>query len=622
MLVRTRITLASQLVMVLLAVTLIFAAYLAQQTAEERFVNVSLSGKRVLLEQIVDRHASEMSAFTKALTRDSITIKALRKLDIKVLQEQVDTTHNLFQSDGTLDRLQITDPEGKYLASAPDKFSGITAKAVVKRAASESLMVHGLSRDDDGELQVVLAFPIYARGKLKGIAVYSRNLQRIINDFQLGDASEVFVLDDDGSQKYAASANQQTQIEAPETNDDQGVVTVVKSDDSFRVVSALPMRNMLGEIMGSLVTSQDQTESYQTQEAVTYTTIGIVLLALVGSAAGLFLFIRRAFQPIEQVISSMTSIAQGNLSCQVPERKKDDETGRLSHALNAMVTQLRELVTDITGSTEQMTSAGAQLARITEANTTSISEQSTETEQVATAINEMAATVQEVAHNASNAAQAANLAKQKASDGQEVVQQTITSISKLVVDIQQAGSVVLNLHNESENIGSVLEVIRGISEQTNLLALNAAIEAARAGEMGRGFAVVADEVRKLASRTQESTQEIQEMISSLQNGAAEAVRVIDASQLNSNSTVEHATQASEALVGITESVDNINEMNVQIACAVEEQHAVAEMINTSVMHIAQLAGESRERTEQTEQASANTSALSERLGTLVHRFNI
>ena len=138
MLVRTRITLASQLVMVLLAVTLIFAAYLAQQTAEERFVNVSLSGKRVLLEQIVDRHASEMSAFTKALTRDSITIKALRKLDIKVLQEQVDTTHNLFQSDGTLDRLQITDPEGKYLASAPDKFSGITAKAVVKRAATES----------------------------------------------------------------------------------------------------------------------------------------------------------------------------------------------------------------------------------------------------------------------------------------------------------------------------------------------------------------------------------------------------------------------------------------------------------------------------------------------------
>ncbi len=622
MLVRSRITLASQLVMVLVAGTLIFAAHLAQQAAEERFIEVSLSAKRVMLEQITDRHASEMSAFTKALTRDKATIDALRKGNIKALQEQVDTTHNLFESDGTLDRLQITDPEGKYLASAPTRFSGITTKMLIKKAAEEATMVHGLSRDEDGELQAVLAFPLYARGKLKGIAVYSRDLQRLIDDFQRGDGSEVFVLDGEGNQKYAASENQQQQIQAPGIQDGRGGMAVVKADHRFHVVSALPIRNIAGEVTGTLVTSQDQTETYQTQETVTYTAIGILLLALIGSAVGLFLYIRRAFKPIEQVIRSMTSIAQGNLSCEVPARKKDDETGRLTHALSAMVTQLRELVTDITGSTERMTSAGAQLTQITEASSKSINEQSIETDQVATAINEMAATVQEVARNASDAAQAANLAKQKASDGQEIVRQTIGYINTLATDIQQAGSVVASLRKESENIGSVLEVIRGISEQTNLLALNAAIEAARAGEKGRGFAVVADEVRSLASRTQQSTQEIQDMITSLQNGAAEAVRVIDASESSSTSTVEHAIQADEALVGITQSVEKISEMNTQISCAVEEQHTVAEMINTSVVHIAQLAEESRERTEQTAQASADTSLLSERLGALVHRFTI
>ena len=622
MLVRSRITLASQIVMLLVAVTLILAAYMAQQAAEARFVEVSLSGKRVLLDQIVARHASEMSAFTKALTRDRTTIDALRKGNIKVLQEQVDTTHNLFYSDGTLDRLQITDPEGKYLASAPEVMSGVTAKSLVKRAAEEAVLMHGLSRDDDGELQAVLAFPLYARGKLKGIAVYSRNMQRIIDDFQRGDSSEVFVLDTEGSQKYAAVENQQPHIDVPETDSDGGALTVVKADESFRVVSSLPIRNIVGEITGTLVTSQDQTETYRTQESVTYTSIAILLAALIGSAFGLFLFIRRAFRPIEQVINSMTSIAQGDLQCQVPARDKDDETGRLTKALCAMVKQLRELVTDITGSTEQMTISGARLAQITEAGSKSISEQSIETDQVATAVNEMTATIQEVASNASDAARAASQANQKASDGQQTVQQTIASIGRLADDIQQAGTVVASLRDESENIGSVLEVIRGISEQTNLLALNAAIEAARAGEKGRGFAVVADEVRTLASRTQQSTQEIQEMISSLQTGAADAVRVIDASQSSSQTTVEHATRADEALTEITQSVDRISEMNTQIARAVEEQHTVAEMINNSVVHIAQLAEESRERTEQTAQASADTSELSKRLGALVHRFKI
>lgn len=622
MLIRSRITLVSLAATVTVAATLSLAAYSAQRAAEQRFAAVSLSGTQILLDQLVGRHAAELSAFTKALTRDSVTIEALRRGDGKALQEQVDTTHNLFYSDGTLDRLQILDPQGNYLATAPQPFSGTTAKALVSKAASEGIVVPGLTLDDDGEFQVAIAFPLYARGKLRGVAVYSRNMQRFIDDFQRNDGSDVFVFDQAGKRRYAAGNNQARDIDWSPSDAETGALDVVQQDGRYHAISAIPIRNVAGQAIATLVVAADETETYQIQATARYTSLSVVLVILIGAALGLFWYIRRAFTPIEQVISSMTAIAAGDLGCQVPARDQDDETGRLTRALCGMVQQLRELVADITASSEQLTIAGQSLQVITAEGSHSIAQQSVETDQVATAVNQMTATVQEVARNAAEAALSATQASEKAAGGKAIVTQTIASINKLAGDVEQAGSVVSRLRTESENIGAVLDVIRAISEQTNLLALNAAIEAARAGEQGRGFAVVADEVRTLASRTQASTAEIQKMISRLQEGALEAVEVIHTSQSSSAATVEQATRAGEALSAITESVAQSNAMNGQIAKAAEEQYSVAEMINTSVVHIAALAEASRERTGQTATAASTMSELSGKLEALVHRFRV
>jgi methyl-accepting chemotaxis protein len=286
-----------------------------------------------------------------------------------------------------------------------------------------------------------------------------------------------------------------------------------------------------------------------------------------------------------------------------------------------MVTQLRGLVSDIKEATDRLTTASGELTGIAEQGSDTITRQRQETDQVATAVNEMAATVQEVARSAAEAASATGEANHKTAEGQAVVQETKASVDGLAGEIRRSGEVISRLKDKSENIGSVLEVIRGIAEQTNLLALNAAIEAARAGEQGRGFAVVADEVRTLASRTQRSTQEIQEMIESLQEEAGEAVQVMEKSQSGSAAMVEQATRMEQGLGAIAELVGRINAMNTQIATAAEEQSTVAEMINSSVVSIAQDSEGTEQMTRQTAQAAGELNQLGEGLRALVHRFN-
>lgn len=623
MLIRTRITLAALAVAVVIAGTLGVAGLAGQQAAEARFVEASVSGKRVLLDQLVARHASEMRAAIRAVTRDSVALKALRAGDRKTLLEQVDTTHNTLSSDGTIDRLQVFDPDGRYLASAPQRFEGVTAKALVGQAAAEASTVFGLTRDEDGALQAAFAFPLYVRGKLKGIAVYSRDLQRIVDDFQANDGTDVFVRATDERRRYAAAGNRLGEPGKALLETPPGTLSVVDAGDRYLAVTALDVAETGGQALGALLTVEDQTDSYRQQAAATYTSIALVVLTLAAAAVGLFWYVRRAFRPIEGTIDAMTAIADGELTCTLAGHGgSDDETGRLSRALCGMVEQLRELVSDITGSAERLTNESRDLMRLSDESSGSIARQSEETDQLATAINEMTATVQEVARNALAAAEATTEASEKAGHGQVMVQETIDSITRLAADVERAGGVIARLRAESENIGSVLEVIRAVSEQTNLLALNAAIEAARAGEHGRGFAVVADEVRTLASRTQASTEEIQSMITRLQVEAGEAVEVIAASQSSSTATVEQATRAGEALTAITESVALSNSMNNQIAGAADEQHTVAEMINSSVTHIAQLAEASSERTAETARSSEALAELSERLGTLIHRFRL
>ncbi len=350
-------------------------------------------------------------------------------------------------------------------------------------------------------------------------------------------------------------------------------------------------------------------------------------IAMMGGAI-LFTFLallwsvsRMVLRPMHTVVQQLAVIADGNFTQPVTVSSQD-EIGQLAHSAEKIRQELGLALHQVVESAASLAGEAAELAAVSTATTDGVATQQRETDMVATAINEMTATVAEVARSAAHAAEAAHKADEESRDGHKIVASTIKDIDKLATEIERTADAINTLESDSENISSVLDVIRGIAEQTNLLALNAAIEAARAGEQGRGFAVVADEVRTLASRTQQSTQEIQSMIERLQTGTHDAVQAMAQNRSHAQETVQQAARAGTALKTITEAVTRISDMNSQIASAAEEQGAVAEEINRNIVKISQVAEESASGAQRITAASHDLSDLAKTLQQLTGRFTI
>ncbi|WP_421282007.1 methyl-accepting chemotaxis protein [Aeromonas taiwanensis] len=299
-----------------------------------------------------------------------------------------------------------------------------------------------------------------------------------------------------------------------------------------------------------------------------------------------------------------------------------DELGQLGSAIDRMQGALADLVSEIAGSVSQLSSAVEEVSAISEQSAKGMASQQSEVSQVATAMNEMQSTVFEVARNTTDAMSAAKQASRTSTMGNEVVRSAIGSIEQVSQQIEQAGAVVQQLETDSASISMVLDVIRGIAEQTNLLALNAAIEAARAGEQGRGFAVVADEVRSLAQRTQASTAEISKMIEVLQERTAEAGNAMQLSRQQMQSSVELAREAGGSIDSINGAVTQITDMNTLIATATEQQNAVTEELNRSIVNIHAAADENALGAQQTAQACVELSKLANTLHHMTQRFTL
>lgn len=596
-----------------------FIAYTAMDIAEQRFGEESIRGKNVLWQKVMKVQLDSMENATSSLTRSRDALKALRKGQIAELTEAVKPTFNRLSSLGTLSKLQIADTSGFIIVSLPENFSGPTRKSLVKRAFQEKKNLKGIERDDDGQMVAEIAFPLFYRGKPAGTGIYMLKLQSAINNFKQADGSEIHILSNSGETEYSTDREQLEQIEIRQNPDNAKLQYKQTIGEHILNLVQLPMLDVSGQQIGQLLTTTDYTDSYELQSGVYLKGIVAGLAAFMLCMIFIYWFMNKAFNPMNKCLNIMHKISSGNLTDDI-HIDCSGEFGQLMTGLKQMQTRLGSMIQDINAASDQIERSAGNLETVTQESSQRVNHQQQITQQLVDNIDQLVEASNAVTSSAEQSSGATHQASEEVSQGRDIITKGLQTIENISQQVNSAEEVVQEVHNGSENIGSVLDVIKGIAEQTNLLALNAAIEAARAGEQGRGFAVVADEVRTLASRTSESTNEIEAMIETLQKGASEAVAKMGGSIDMVNKGVEISRQADESFNAIAQTVTSIDEKSRLISASAEKQMALSQSMHNHVDSISAASNQAVAGNTTTVESSEELIKLAEQLKQKVSQF--
>ncbi|MDF9620982.1 methyl-accepting chemotaxis protein McpA [Pseudomonas entomophila] len=482
-----------------------------------------------------------------------------------------------------------------------------------------------------GGLVVTIAMPVKAKssGELIGVVggdLSLNTLVDIINAVDFGGIGHAFLVDRNGQvivspDKTRVMKNLKDIYPGSPLRVEPGIQEV-SLDGKDRIISFAPVEG-LPSAQWYIGLSIDKEKAYAPLSQFRTSAIIAMLIAVAVIAGLLGLLIPVLMRPLTTMGRAMQDIAEGegDLTRRLVVEQKD-EFGELATSFNRFVERIHASISEVSSATRLVHDLSEKVVGASNASLTGSEEQSMRTNSVAAAINELGAATQEIARNAADASQHASGASEQANGGREVVEEAISAMTALSQRISESCEQIETLNASTDEIGKILDVIKGISQQTNLLALNAAIEAARAGEAGRGFAVVADEVRNLAHRTQESAEEIHRMITSLQVGSREAVHTMNTSQVSSEQTVQVANQAGVRLASVTQRIGEIDGMNQSVATATEEQTAVVESLNLDITQINALNQQGVENLNETLRHCDALSQQAGRLKQLVGSFRI
>ncbi|WP_445428702.1 methyl-accepting chemotaxis protein [Alishewanella sp. HL-SH05] len=612
--------------------SLVFVKYKSSQTADEitTLSSAASSNADVFTDWLLVRQ-DEMRLLA--------TLPSIQQLDLALATQLM---QQLAQNSGVYDTIFVVGLDGigqagvsfsngqaKVLSSAENAAFNVADRAWFKQAVSgQDVFSQPVVSRATGQTVSTVAIPIrlnnqivaVMRGAVKLEAIFSK-----VNELKLNEHTEIYLLDTAGiALSPAASINNkdplQTQAAAAARQQQSGT-GLYQNAAGTAVIGSYQYIPMLG---WSLVVESRQQEALAEVNNMFYTLLMAALFIMV-IATYICIFIVKGVTRIlggepEYAAAMVHQVSQFDLTASIQLSQGDNSS--LLASIATMQQRLRQMLGEVGNYSDQVAAAATELAQINQHTTDGMQRQSTEISSAAVAMNEMTSTLQDVSRNTQQAAEAATQAEQQSKQGRVVVSNTVLDLSNLSKEVSSAAAIIRLLKQDSDQIGSILQVIESIAEQTNLLALNAAIEAARAGESGRGFAVVADEVRTLASRTKDSTTEIKQMIEKLQRGTEKAVNATVNSENNAQKTAENATRAEQALISINEAIELISATTHQIATATEQQTVVSHDINQNFHSISDVAEQTNLNVQQSSQASDALSTLAEQLQELVKRFRL
>ncbi|GLQ75781.1 methyl-accepting chemotaxis protein [Vibrio penaeicida] len=603
----------------------------ARDVLEHRLVEIELPSMLNLVSSEVDQEVTQLLSAAEQIANNTFIQQAVSSTERdpateKMLIDQLNNVRNQYKlndaSVANRDTAYYWNQNGflRQLNRQQDGwFFGFTS-------SGQETMV-SVFTESTGEVKMFANYQIVSGKTMSGLSKSLNDMVSLLNSFQIEQSGFVFLTDSSGKvQIHKQSSKSDSDLagiygsEASALLNKSGYNIVRAQYDGKDVfVVSQYVASMDWFIVAQVPVEEVFAELDSTAQKMMLTTLIVALIFVVLS----LILASSITKPINVIAERFRQLGEGdgNLAQRI-EINGNDEIAKLSQGFNGFIEKIHNSVKEVAATSNALQIAAEGVAEKSHITHDNSQNQRDQTIQVVTAINQMGATISEIASNAATAAETASGAESNTEDGRGVVFRAKDAISRLASDIDHIGGVVQKLAGTTQDIGSILDVIRDISEQTNLLALNAAIEAARAGEQGRGFAVVADEVRNLASRTADSTEEIQKMINQLQADAQDAVSAMEAGQEVTMEGVESTDQAVEVLGRISESISDISDRNTQVATATEEQSTVVHTINENIEEINAINELTTGTAQELADASAELQSLSKRLDAMVSNFKL
>jgi methyl-accepting chemotaxis protein len=598
------------------------SSYLKLDKAEGRYNELAINGNQQLLDVITQSQIISMTPNIKNITRDRKVKKAIANKDISFLQEHASTTYFSLEGQGVISNMQLMDAEGKILFNATDKTQISATNQLSLLAIKQKKNVSSISKNSKGHLQTELIFPITKRGKIIGAGSFSLDIKKTIIILKKRLHAQIYIDNKLGNLESYSDIDLESEIKKQLNFNDLPEHILLKNSEKIYSTTALPIKTSNNELLASLIIIVDNTKSYKAQETINTSAILLLLIISLMAVVFIYWYLGGALRPLNLISESLTAVSEGDLTVSIEQSKNKDEIAEIQRAIANTIINLHDLVSDITPVVNEVNQSSDILAQTMQDNQNNIDQQQNNIDQVSDAINNVQTAVATISQHSEQMTQHSQQTNIELGKGGEIIHQTLNSIKKIAEQVNHSEAVINNLSHETQSIGSILDVIKGIAEQTNLLALNAAIEAARAGEQGRGFAVVADEVRSLAGKTQESTQEIEQKIERLRSGVSSAVIEMKNSSTEAQTCVELANQTEESLSVITPKVAEIEVSNIKINSSILEQEKAIEGINQNISIISKLSENSVGKNQEAVDISASLKQLSDNLDKMIIKFKV